>query len=238
MSKNLKILFLYILILELFQLFECLSKNKKIRLGELQINNGNSNLNNNSSGNDLCPIKKNCLNYEVFDILAGHQCASCNKDYMLTIDDSFKKSCDAPNKMTNCLKALKNPDSNGGGLYCTRCQKDFALQYLYNCLPIPTEKKIENCLDYEFFKNQNKCLNCEQGYTLDVANNKCSKGCSISNCGSCRMENNKEICYECLPDMIGVLGGNSLTYSKCLTCEEYKSQVKSWNLSILSLGLN
>lgn len=118
-------------------------------------------------------------------------CNVCVVGYVLSED---KKSCPKSTD-PNCLVGkIEN-----GKLKCLYCKKE-KLNREATCVDMPSDfKKIEHC-EYHAEKNDTtECSLCEDGYSLDMANEEdvntnkcipeCTKGCEICQNSTCRQCN-------------------------------------------------
>ena len=90
----------------------------------------------------------------------GYNCASCKTNYYLNQGD---KLCHT--NMNESDIFYKCEISDFFGYKCEKCVKDYFLNYGdYKC------SKIENC---KFSENEETCLECRDGYCLDLKQQKC-----------------------------------------------------------------
>ncbi len=178
----------------------------------------------------FCPAVENCLFYQVNMNYTDYGCSVCQKDFIATAGRTGVGHCRQRNPIRFCRGAQQRPDVNDNEPFCFQCEKDYMLKVdSFNCSPIPSEKKIENCLDYYSNKTEIYCNVCESGFTLDETRKKCEEGCRISNCESCSIVYGRHYCFNCQPGFIGIYDNTTFIYKKCLSCDDYQ-----YNLQILN----
>lgn len=90
----------------------------------------------------------------------GYRCTKCKKNYYINQGDSM---CYSNTNETDIFYKCESSDFFGD--QCEKCIKDYFLNYGdKKC------SKIENC---KFSENENKCIECREGYCLDLNKQKC-----------------------------------------------------------------
>ena len=106
----------------------------------------------------------------------GSWCSKCKNDYYLNQTEFLCRSNSDPNYFYKCAK------THSGINMCAECVKGYYLGYLdHKC------SLIQGC---EKSENENKCLECNQYYCLDLKNGNCVPNFKIE-------DENKKFYYRC-----------------------------------------
>ena len=138
----------------------------------------------------------------------GIYCLWCKTGYYLFKNDSLCYDNTEPGPFYKCAK------TDDEGNYCYYCEKNY---YASNDEHLCT--KIKNCALSE---NENKCLQCMDGYCLDVKKQTCEENCYIPekendfiyyNCNRTNEEGTK--CEECINDNYIIVDGLCYNIANC-----------------------
>jgi hypothetical protein len=184
------------------------------------------NINTPLNNSTLCPNLNNCNFYGVDTNMTGLSCKACKKEFLMTYDTTGKKDCNTKQPIKNCRKSIKRPDRQNNTAFCFQCMPDYALKDDYSCALVGSVRRISNCQDYLYTNNTVFCNNCKPGFLLDENRKKCSMGCKMTGCDSCKLVKNKEVCIHCKPDTIGVYDSKVDGFTSCMTCTGFKDQIK------------
>ena len=123
-----------------------------------------------------------------------YKCKSCNYGYYLS-ENTNKTECLSCNKIEKCLEC----DEENNNLICKKCQDGY-LVLNNQCEEEKCEiGKNEKCLSCKTEVGRKKeCKACNEGYFISGTNSLFCTKCSIENCRSCSILNEKEVCDECV----------------------------------------